>query len=102
MDNSAGNNNVERKKRDCSGQNNNFYNHKHSQQTREVMSQKAKEREAQYRKWRDSQHHISMDEFLSNNPTVEQYIKTLVRESIENFLWKEKNQKRISIPNQWD
>jgi len=98
MDNSVSSSNVERKKRDCSGQNNGFYGKKHTQQTKNLMSQKAKDREAQYKKWKDSQHHISMDEFLSNNPTVEQYIKALVRESIEKYIWKDQIKQRISIP----
>ena len=34
-----------------------------------------------------------MDEFLSNNPTVKEYITQLVRQQINEMIWKEqKNQ----------
>ena len=87
----------QRPRKDVSGTNNPFYGHRHTEQSKNLMKTKAQERARQYQNWKDSQHHLSMDEFLSNNPTVEQYIKTLVRESIERFIWKEKNQ-RLSIP----
>lgn len=68
------------------GQNNPMWQRHHSQQTKNIMSQKARERAEQYKKMKDSQHHISMDEFLSNHPTVEEYIKTLVKEEIDKFI----------------
>ena len=43
-----------------------------------------------------------MQQFLSNNPSVEDYLKQLakkvVKEEIDKFIWREQNQ-RISIPN---
>ena len=101
MNNANDNQTEKRPRKDVSGVNNPFYGHRHTEQSKNLMKSKAQERARQYQKWKDSQHHLTMAEFLSNNPTVEQYIKTLVRESIERFIWKEKNHK-ISIPNQWD
>lgn len=95
MDNT--NINQPKQRPDRHGANNPMFNRHHSQQSKEKMSQAATLRNQEYKKWKDSQHHVSMEEFLSNNPTVEEYIKTLVKESIERFLWKERNQ-RISIP----
>lgn len=82
---------------DRHGSNNPMWSRHHQESSKQLMRQKALERNQEYKKWKDSQHHITMDEFLSNNPTVEEYIKTLVRESIERIIWKEKNQ-RLSIP----
>lgn len=75
-------------RQDRRGSNNPFYGHRHTTQSREKMSQAATERNKQYQMWKDSQHHLTMDEFLSNNPTAEEYIKRLVMESIERLLWK--------------
>ncbi len=96
MDNNINVNQQEKQRPDRHGANNPMYGRTHSQQSREKMSQAATLRNQQYKKALDAQHHITMDEFLSNNPTVEQYIKTLVRESIQRYLWKDQ---RISIPN---
>ena len=95
MDNNINVNQQEKQRPDRHGANNPMYGRTHSQQSREKMSQAATLRNQQYKKALDAQHHITMDEFLSNNPTVEQYIKTLVRESIQRYLW---NDRRISIP----
>jgi len=87
--------NQQKQRPDRHGANNPMFGRTHSQQSRQKMSQAATLRNQQYKKALDAQHHITMDEFLSNNPTVEQYIKTLVRESIQRYLW---NDRRISIP----
>lgn len=75
----------------------------HNDSTRQLMRQKALQRNQEYKKWKDSQHHITMDEFLSNNPTVEEYIKTLVKEQIDKFIWTEcKQNKPKQLPlNIW-
>ena len=66
------------------------------------MIQAATIRNQQYKKALDSQHHLSMDEFLSNNPSVKEYIKVLadkaIRESIDEFIKKEC---RKTPPNIW-
>ena len=90
------NTNVNQSNRpDRHGTNNPMWGRHHSSATRQKQSDAAIRRNQEYKKALDNQHHISMDEFLSNNPTVEQYIKTLVRESIQKYLW---NDRRISIP----
>ena len=90
------NTNVNQSNRpDRHGTNNPMWGRHHSSATRQKQSDAAIRRNQEYKKALDNQHHISMDEFLSNNPTVEQYIKTLVRESIQRYLW---NDRRISIP----
>ena len=95
MDNT--NVNQPKQRQDRHGSANPMFNRHHSEQSKSLMRQKALERNQEYKKWKDSQHHITMDEFLSNNPTVEEYIKTLVRESIDKLIWN--NQRKISIPN---
>ena len=90
------------------GANNPMYGRHHSQATRQKQSDAAKRRNLEYKKALDSQHHITMDEFLSNNPQLdikgyvqhlvkEEVIKQIIRESIEDYLKKDQN-RRISIP----
>lgn len=71
---------------DRHGQNNPMYGRHHSLETRQKQKDAAIRRNQEYQKWKDSQHHVSMDEFLKNNPTVEEYIKTLVKEEIDKFI----------------
>ena len=104
--------NQERKRPDRHGANNPMFNRKHSQQSREKMSQAATLRNQQYRDALRNQHHVSMEEFLSNNPTVKEYISTLVKEEtdkldklikeeIDKLVWNKQHQ-RIQIPNSWE
>lgn len=92
-------------RQDRRGSNNPFYGHRHTTQSREKMSQAAIERNKQYQKWRDSQHHLTMDEFLSAHPSVEEYIKSLaskvIKEEIKKLIWRKQNE-RIQIPNAWE
>ncbi len=85
------------------GQNNPMWGRHHSAITRQKQSDAAIRRNQQYKKALDSQHHVTMDEFLSNNPTVEEYIKTLVKEQIDKFIWTEcKQSKPKQLPlNIW-
>ena len=85
-------NNVPPVRQDRRGTNNPFFGHRHTPQSKKKMSQAAIRRNQEYKKALNNQHHVSMEEFLSNNPTVEEYIKTLVRESIERLIWKDKHQ----------
>ena len=94
--------NQERKRPDRHLQNNPMWGRKHSQQSKEKMSQAATLRNQKYRDALNNQHHVSMDEFLSNNPSVKEYIKVLaqsvIKEEINKLVvWKERNQ-RIQIP----
>lgn len=93
--------NQERKRPDRHGANNPMFNRKHSQQSKEKMSQAATLRNQQYKQAMMNQHHISMDEFLkgckNEGLDIEGYIKTLVkedslkkiiREEIDKLIWK--------------
>ena len=101
MDN---NSNIQTSKRpDRHGANNPMWQRHHTAQSREKMSQAATLRNQLYRDALRNQHHVTMDEFLSNNPTVEEYIKTLVKEQIDKFIWTEcKQSKPKQLPlNIW-
>ena len=82
-----------------------MYGRKHSEASRNKMSQAATLRNQQYRDALRNQRHVTMDEFLSANPKVEEYIKELtknvVKEQIDLLVWRKQNQ-RISIPNTWE
>lgn len=103
MDN-TNNSQNQRPRKDVSGCNNPFWGHRHTEQSKNLMKSKAQERARQYQKWKDSQHHVSMDEFLSANPSVKEYIKVLaqsvIKEEIDKLVWGK--QQKIQIPNQWD
>lgn len=88
---------------DRRGINNPMWGRHHSAITRQKQSDAAIRRNQQYKKALDSQHHLTMDEFLSNNPRVEEYIKTLVKEQIDKFIWTEcKQTKPKQLPlNIW-
>ena len=92
--------NQEKKRPDRHGAANPMSGRHHSEQSKSIMRQKALERNQEYKKWKDSQHHLTMDEFLSNNPTVEEYIKTLVKEEIDKFV-SSKCVKKTSLLNIW-
>jgi hypothetical protein len=103
MDNTS--DTLKRPRKDVSGTNNPMWGRKHSQQSKNLMSQAATLRNQQYRDALRSQHHLTMDEFLSDNPSVKEYIKTLtnkvVKEEIDKLIWR-KQQQQIAIPNEWD
>lgn len=65
------------------GANNPMYGRHHSEATKQKQSDAAKRRAAEIKKWKDSQYHITMDEFLSNNPSVKEYIIHLVKQQID-------------------
>ena len=87
-------------RKDVSGSNNPMWGRTHSQQSREKMSQAATLRNQQYRDALRNQHHVTMDEFLANNPSVKEYIKVLaskiIKEEIDKFVWNKQHQS-ISI-----
>ena len=76
------------------GANNPMYGRHHSEATKQKQSDAAKRRAEEIKKWKDSQHHITMDEFLANNPTVKEYIVHLVKQQIKEMIWN-KNAQRI-------
>ena len=84
MDNT--NVNQIKKRPDRHGQNNPMWGRHHSSITRQKQSDAAIRRNQQYKQAMDAQHHLTMDEFLSNNPVAEQYIKKLIKEEIDKFI----------------
>ena len=70
------------------GANNPMWGRKHSDEARRKQSEAAKKRHQEYQKWKDSQAHLTMDEFLGSKP-MREYISSLIREAIDNMIWKE-------------
>lgn len=70
------------------GANNPMWGKKHSDEARRKQSEAAKKRHQEYQKWKDSQAHLTMDEFLGSMP-MREYISSLIREAIDNMIWKE-------------
>lgn len=90
---------------DRHGSNNPMYGRHHSLETRQKQKDAAIRRNQEYQKWKDSQHHLTMDEFLSNNPSVKEYIKVLadkaIKEQIDKFIRTQTIQKKTSPLNIW-
>ena len=93
MDNINDNNQTQRP--DRRGCHNPMYGRTHSQQSREKMSQAATLRNQQYKQALDNlnKQHITMADFLSNNPTVKEYLTHLVRQKIQEMLIREKEER---------
>ena len=96
------------KRRDCSGEPNGFYGKSHSMESRNKMSASHK---AYQQRIRDNQSNtnqnrnyvmqpMTMQQFLSNNPSVEDYIQQLAKKVVKEQLDKliMNSQRRISIP----
>ena len=75
-------------RKDRHGPNNPMWGRHHSTITRQKQSDAATKRYQQYKKAMESQHHLTMDEFLSCKPILE-YISTIIREEIGKAIWKE-------------
>ena len=67
------------------GQNNPMWGRKQSDEARRKQSEAAKKRHQEYQKMKDSQAHITMDEFLGSQP-MREYISSLIREEIYKLL----------------
>ena len=102
MDNINVNQQQKKPRKDVSGCHNPMYGRKHSEASRNKMSQAATLRNQQYRDALKNQQHVSMDEFLAANPKVEEYIKLLaskvIKEEIDKMVWKKQHNQRIQIP----
>ena len=70
------------------GANNPMWGRKHSDEARRKQSEAATKRHQEYQKWKNSQAHLTMDEFLGSKP-MREYISSLIREAIDNMIWKE-------------
>ena len=94
--------NQSHKRPDRSGPNNPMWGRHHSSITRQKQSDAAKRRNQQYKQALNAQHHITMDEFLSNNPVTEQYIKNLIKEEIDKFICTQTKAQQKTLPlNIW-
>ncbi len=80
------NKNQKTNRPDRMGTNNPMWGRHHSEITKRKQRDAAIKRNQEYKKAMEAQHHLSMDEFLSSNPSVEEHIKTLVREEIDRFI----------------
>lgn len=103
MDNINVNQQQKKPRKDVSGCHNPMYGKRHSEASKNKMSQAATLRNQQYRDALRNQHHVSMDEFLAANPSVKEYIKVLaskiIKEEIDKCVWqKQRQNQRISIP----
>lgn len=103
MDNINANQQQKKPRKDVSGSNNPMFGRRHSEHSKNLMSQAATLRNQQYRDALRNQHHVSMDEFLAANPSVKEYIKVLansiIKEEIDKLVWRKQHQnQRISIP----
>ena len=76
-------NNKQRPSR--AGQNNPMWGRKQSDEALRKQSEAAKKRHQEYQKLKDSQAHITMDEFLGSQP-MREYISSLIREEIYKLL----------------
>ena len=74
------------------GQNNPMWGRKQSDETRRKQSEAAKRRAVDYKKWKDSQEHITMDEFLKGE-NFKRRVAEILREELIKVA-----HKRVEIP----
>ena len=74
-----------KKKKDRRGANNPMWGKHHSAITKQKQSDAAIRRYKQYKKALDSQHHVTMDEFLGSQP-IKEYIRSIIWEEINKML----------------
>lgn len=85
------NNNIQQRP-SRKGQANPMWGRKQSEETRRKQSEAAKRHAEDYRKWRDSQEHVSMDEFLKGE-NFKRRVSEILREELMRVA-----QKRVEIP----
>ncbi len=90
--------NVNQKRPNRQGANNPMFGRHHTEITKKKQSEAAKQRAAEYKRIKDSQHHVSMEEFLANNPSVKEYIKVLANSIIKEEINKTVCKKQQNIP----
>lgn len=74
------------------GSANPMWGRKQSEETRRKQSEAAKRHAEDYKKWRDSQEHVSMDEFLKGEE-FKRCISKIIREELMKA-----TQKKVEIP----
>lgn len=74
------------------GHNNPMWGRKQSDEARRKQSEAAKRRAEDYKKWRDSQEHVTMDEFLKGE-SFKRRVSEILREELMKVV-----QKRVEIP----
>ena len=77
---------------DRHGMNNPMWGRKQSDEARRKQSEAAKRRAADYKKWRDSQEHVSMEDFLKGEG-FKRRVSEILREELMRVA-----QKRVEIP----
>ena len=86
------NNRIVQQRPSRKGQANPMWGRKQSEETRRKQSEAAKRHAEDYRKWRDSQEHVTMDEFLKGE-SFKRRVSEILREELMRFA-----QKRVEIP----
>lgn len=86
------NNKVVHQRSSRIGAANPMWGRKQSEETRRKQSEAAKRHAEEYKKWRDSQEHITMDEFLQGE-SFNRRVSEILREELLKFA-----QKRVEIP----
>lgn len=109
MDNTNVNQNQTSNRPSRKGELNPMYGKSHSMESRNKMSQSHKAYQQSIRNNQSNTNQsrnyvmqpMTMQQFLSNNPSVEDYLnqlaKKVVKEQIDKLIWN--SQRRISIPN---
>jgi hypothetical protein len=77
---------------DRHGSNNPMYGRHHTEESKQKMSQLAKDRYERFRNTPQPQPPMTMDEFLKNNPTVKEYIDNIIKEEINKVVWNKYHQ----------
>ena len=85
-------NNTTQQRPSRAGQNNPMWGRKQSPETRQKQSDAAKRRAADYQKWKDSQEHVTMDEFLQGE-NFKRSVAEILREELMKVA-----QKKVEIP----
>ena len=94
--------NQPKKRPDRHGSNNPMWGRHHSSETRQKQSDAAIKRNQQYKAALDAQQHLSMDDYLSNNPVAEQNLKRIIKEVIDQYICTQTKPLQKALPqNIW-
>lgn len=79
--------NICQVRKDRHGANNPMWGRKHSDEARRKQSEAAQKRNQEYKKWKDANRPLTMDEFLGSKP-MREHIETIIKEEIKKVIWK--------------